>query len=310
MPDAPFDPDAFIQQNKIKPLKGQGGQFDPDAFLKAHGPPGPHDYTEDVVNVARGFGKGLARPIVGAGQIAEDVVPGTRETINQIPGARTAAHAAKEFATSEDPTWGEWAGDVGGEITPWVVGAFTGADEAAGGAYLMSKAAPYLPKGAYYVNRAGQAAPYLRTKAAEWLTNMAARAGFGATAGGLQATKEGDLKSHGENVLIGAGAGVVGTPKIAGPLTGTALATGGGWGIEQLVREVGWGPVLGALSSLGVGSGYAAHHYGLPTIARKIARQAGKGSEAIFGRIPSGATGSEAVQEWDRYFNPGDGDGR
>lgn len=246
--------------------------------------PPAHDYTADIANVGKGFAQGIARYGVGAGQIAEDVIPGTRETIDRIPGARTAAHAAKEFALEPHATWGQSIGDVAGTIAPWAAGALTGVDEAAGGAALLSRAAPYM---------SGRSVAL--TKPAQWLADLAARAGFGAAGGGLEATEKGDLPSHLKGAEYGAATGAIASPRIVGP--GSGIAAGGlaGYGVKELASTIGWEPTLGIISALGLGGHLG--HLGLYTLARKAAAAARKPGAAAAGKIPSGVTGAEAGKQ-------------
>lgn len=269
MPDAPFDPDAFIQQNKIRPPRGQKKDFDPDAFLKSH--PSEDSDPGEVAGFVRGVGKGLVSPVVGAGQIAEDVFPGTAAGVRAIPGVSSAAHAAKEFVMSPNQTWGESAGNIVGEAAPWAAGALAGVDEAAGGAWLLNRAAPYL---------SGRSVAL--TRPAQWLANMASRAGFGGAAGGVQATESGDLTSHAKGAGVGALAGGATHPAIAGPTVGALT----GEGLTKLASVVGWGPIIGALSGTAGPLGlYLGSHYGLHALARRAGNLAGKA-------IPRGSAGT------------------
>lgn len=262
----PFDPDEYLRQ------KDQQKAFDPDAYLQ--GADAPHDYTADAVNFGKGIAQGIARYGVGAGQIAEDVFPGTAAGVRAIPGVSSAAHAAKEFALEPHATWAQSAGDVAGTAAPWAVGALTGVDEAAGGAYLATRAAPYLGR---------FAGP---------LSEFAAKTGFGAASGGLEATKSGDLKSHAKGAGVGAAAGALMTPRIAGPAAGVAGGAAGGWGIEQLARTIGWEPTLGIISALGLGGHLG--HLGLYALARRAARMAQKPGAVISNKLPGGFVGGEA----------------
>lgn len=261
----PFDPDAYLKQ------KDQQKAFDPDAYLKSSQ---PGSGLIDPLDVGKGVAQGVARYGVGAGQIAEHLFPGTAAGVRSIPGVSSAAHAAKEFALEPHETWGQSIGDVAGTAAPWVAGALTGVDEAAGGAYLASRAAPYLGR---------FAGP---------LSEFAAKTGFGAASGGLEATKSGDLKSHLKGAEVGAAAGAVTTPRIAGPAAGVAGGAAGGWGIQELARTIGWEPTLGIISALGLGGHLG--HLGLYALARRAAAAARKPGAIISNKLPGGFVGGEA----------------
>lgn len=119
MPDPPFDPDKWLQENR--PTRGKA-RFDPDKWLTKH-PTSADDDNESVVSrVMHGVDKGLLAPVVGAGQIAEDIFPETAARVKAIPGVGSIAHAAKEYALAPNKTWAETAGNVVGTAAPFVAG--------------------------------------------------------------------------------------------------------------------------------------------------------------------------------------------
>lgn len=181
--------------------------FDPDAYLKTikprdPQPAGDESLTGEAVGAVKDFGRGMGKGLVG------DVV-GAGQLLDPIgqyiaPGATNAVEKA------------------GKGVKDWATAPSSSASESIG-------------------NFAGGAAPFMLAPEAA-LGSLAARAGMGAVAGGLQPTESGTAGSHAAGMAGGALGGMVLSPALGERVTRIVQAGGTMAGIEFLARHLGVSP--------------------------------------------------------------------
>ena len=226
-------------------------------------PPVDDSWTGEAIGAAKGFGKGVAK---GVGNLAEEL-----PTLG-VPHVSELDPNAKQFLESPNASASESIGEFGGENIPFMIG---GPEAAIGKG--VAKAIPFAGKMARPVGE------------------FVGHSLWGGATGAAQPTKPGESRL--ENAAGGALTAGVLSPKALGAATGLAGGTAGGFGIEHLISQFGFWPVMGALGSLGLGG---IGHFGLHGLARKAAQVARKPGEAIGRKIPAGlagAAGGQAAEE-------------
>jgi hypothetical protein len=230
------------------------------AQLKKTKPPAADGETWEgsAIGAVKDFGRGMAK---GVGNLAEELPTlGTPHVSELDPNA-------KKFLESPSSSSSESIGAFAGENIPFMVG---GPEAAIGKG--VAKALPFAGK------------------MAKSLGDLAGHALWGGAAGAAQPTKPGESRLT--NALGGAATGGLLNPRVAGAVTGVAGSGAAGWGIEELARKIGWGPVLGIL---GVGYGLG-HSHGLYSLARQAYRPGHAVGKAIGSAVPAGVAGAAGGQ--------------
>jgi hypothetical protein len=209
-----------------------------------------------------GFGRGVAK---GVTKLADEI-----PTLG-LPHVGELDPRVKQFEDSPDASTSESIGSFAGQNAPFLIG---GPEAAIGKG--VAKAIPFAGRMAGPVG--------------EFVGNTL----WGGVAGAAQPTKEGESRLA--NAAGGATMAGVLSPRIAGRFAGLAGGAGAGLGIEHLISQFGFWPVMGAIGGLGIGG---LGHFGLHGLATRAARMAQGPGKVIAHSVPAGvagATGGRAME--------------
>lgn len=200
---------------------------------------------------------------------AKGVGQGLSGVLLQVPGLGTPSVGdldprAKKWTEEPSANVGQSIGKVVGGALPFAIG----------GPEAM------LGKGV------AEAIPFFG-KMAGPLGELAGNALVGGAAGAAQPPDPN--QSRWKNAVGGAVGGALASPRIAGAISGVAGGAGAGYGLEQLIRQFGWEPVIGAM---GGALGYGGLHGGLYNLARHASKLATYPGKVISNYLPAGVAGS------------------